>query len=167
MLKKQRNLFRKRRAIYLLVSCQLDEKAVARELGVKEKTIRKWMKQPDFAAEIEKAMQRIEGIDAKWRTKQNKILSGRLYEEAHSRIATTRELRDMPLATLFSKIRELNNEIRVDTGDATSRGEVTHKHELQESLVERYKEAQKKGQPHLSLVEMPPDDDPKKEGTNG
>ncbi|HEC72032.1 MAG: hypothetical protein ACTSW7_01080 [Candidatus Thorarchaeota archaeon] len=166
MFKKRRNAFRKRRAVYLLVACQLDEKTVARELSVKESTVRKWMKQPDFAAELEKAMQRIEGIDAKWRAKQNKILSGRLYEEAHNRIANTRELRDIPLTTLISKIREVNNEIRVDTpGDATSRGEMTHKHELQDALLERYKEAQKQ-QPRLSLVEMPSGDEPKKEGTN-
>lgn len=169
MFKKQRNAFRKRRAIYLLVACQLDEKAVARDLGVKKATVCNWMKQPDFAAELEKAMQRIEGVDAKWRAKQNKVLVGRLYEEAHTRIATTKELRDIPLTTLFSKIREVNGEIRVDTpGDATSRSEITHTHKLQEALVERYKETEKQGQQHLSLVEMPPEDGTdKKEGTNG
>lgn len=165
MTKYKRNTFRKRRCIYLLVSCGLDEETAARDLGVKKSTIRKWMKEPQFAAQLENAMQRIEGIDSKWRAKQNKILANRLYEEAHVRIANTRELRDMPLTTLLSKIKELNNEIRVDTpGDATSRGEVTHKHELQEVLVKRYNELMKESdQPHLSLVEMPDT----KEGTNG
>jgi hypothetical protein len=147
-----------------LVSCGLDEETAAQDLGVSKSTVRKWMKEPEFAAKLESAMQRIEGIDAKWRAKQNKILANRLYEEAHTRIANTRELRDMPLSTLLTKIRELNNEVRVDTpGDATSRGEVTHKHELQETLIKRYNEVMKEeDQPHLSLVEMP-----EKEGTNG
>jgi len=121
------------------------------------------MNKDEFREQLEKSIQRLESYDSKYRAKQNKVIGDRFYEEIHRRLATTRELQDLPLNTLLTKLRELNNEIRTDTpGDVTSRGEVSHKHEIMDKIMERYKESQSE-QPKLSLVELPT----KKDGTNG
>jgi len=176
MFKKKRNKFKKRRAIYLLVACQQDEKNVARELCISNATLSKWMKEPEFIEEYEKSMQRLEKHDSEYRAKQNKIISNKMYEEIHRRIATTAELKELPLSTLINKVINLNHEIRVDTpGDVTSRGEVKHKHELMDTLMDKYNQYQeniKNNSGHLHLVELPEKKDEddkkkKKEASNG
>lgn len=161
-----RNRYKKRRGIYLLTACQKDVKAVARELNLKEGTIRRWLREPDFQEELEKSLQRLEKYDSKYRTKQNAVIATYITDEIHRRFATTRQLHDIPLSTLLSKLREINNEIRIDTpGDVTSRDHVEHKHDLMDKLVRRYKErAQEEDEPHLKLVDLPDTD---KEVSNG
>jgi hypothetical protein len=168
MLAKKRNGFKKRRAIYLLVACQQDEKVAAREIGIKLKTLQKWMKEENFKEEYEKAMQRIEAFDAKYRAKQNKLLATKIYNELHRRVSCASELHELPVPSLIRIARELNQEVRIDTpGDVTSRGEVTHKHQTQDELIAKYKEQENNSsnqKPPLRLVEPPEED---KETANG
>ena len=152
-----KNKWKKRRAIYLLTACGKDEEEVARQLNLKKSTIQRWMRQPAFQKELEKSIQRIEVYDSKYRSKQNAIIAARITDEVHRRFTNTNELQKLPLSTLLGKLREVNNEIRIDTpGDVTSRDHVEHRHELMDKLVQLYKErSQEEGKSHLSLVEMP------------
>lgn len=152
-----RNKWKKRRAIYLLTACGKDEEEVARQLSIKKATVQKWMRQSAFQEELEKSIQRIEKYDGKYRAKQNAVIAARIIDEVHRRFNETNQLEKLPLSTLLGKLREVNNEIRIDTpGDVTSRDHVEHRHELMDKLVQLYKErTQNEGECHLKLVEMP------------
>ena len=99
---KKRSGFKKRRAIYLLAACQMDEGRVAQELGVKRSTVMRWLRDPDFANRLEAHIDRIEFHDSRYRAQQGKMISGALYDEINRRIVDGESLKNVSLPVLVS-----------------------------------------------------------------
>lgn len=166
MKKNKKIAWKKRRAIYLLAACQMDEETVAQDLGLKRATIMRWLRDPDFVNRLEGHLDSIEYHDSEWRAKQARQASGALYAELHRRVSDPKELRDIPLSTLVKTLKDVNFEARIDGGESTSRSEEVFS---LENLKERYEKSISSGYNvrDLKLIEGPVTETVKKETENG
>jgi len=150
-----------RKAIYLLVACQMDEAVVAKHVGVSVRTIKRWLKHPKFRALVEEVYERLEDQDAKkHRQFANKLIAKTMYDEIFKRLVAGKDVENMSLGALLRTVRDVNFENRLDDGQATDRTE--HKHVL-DDLMGRFAQLQEagpakeevEGRPELKLIEAP------------
>jgi hypothetical protein len=104
-----------RRAIYLLVACQMNPAQVAEIMGKRERTIRRWMSNPQFRALLDKKQDQIDKFDAKkFRATNNRLISERVYAEIQKKMTEPDAFDDMTLSGLVRMARDLNFEHRID-----------------------------------------------------
>ncbi len=153
----KRNWMRRKRAVYLLTALNLDAESVAFELGVAESTIKRWLNDPEFRAKVDASFDRLSINDQKIRAFNSSIVSNGLYEEIHRRMADGESLKDVSLPTLFKMLKDINYEVRLDSGDPTSNDKKTISIE---DLVNRHEKSvsSKYIKKELSLIEMPKED---------
>ena len=156
-----------RRAIYLLVACDMSIPQVAEQMGVNERTLKRWMSNPQFSALVQKKYDEIEKQDSKkFRSMNIKLISERIYGEIQRRLTEPDAFDDMSLVGLLRTARDLNFEHRIDNNQPTTRTETLH---VLDSIMLRFANAIQRGdlaavvngpvlegqKPRLMLVEPP------------
>jgi len=152
----KRNWMRRKRAVYLLTALNLDPESVAFELGVAKSTVNRWLNDSEFRAKVDAGFDRLSINDNKVRSFNSTIVSNGLYDEIHHRMADGESLKEVSLPALIKMLKDINYEVRLDSGDPTSNDKKTISIE---DLVNRHENSvSAKYVKKLQLIEMPSED---------
>ena len=130
-------------ATKLVAQGVLKDSEIAEQCKISRQTLQKWKGMPQFMIEVKEKLDQYDKVDKETRVKLHKDLLVPMVTEFQVRIANG-GLKKLKLTTLKNMIVDMGQELRLDSGEATSRTGTEDMDEVQKRFQDIMKEEAKK-----------------------